>query len=58
MDRLNEIVEKMRTDPSKAKKVTKIEGEWILDELRWPRARSFRDMGFSESCIITHRRRF
>lgn len=40
LDRLNETVQKMKTDPSKAKKVTKIEGEWILDEALWPQFRA------------------
>ncbi len=40
MDRVSETVEKMRTDPSKAKKVTKIEGEWILDEALLPQFRA------------------
>jgi len=40
LDRLNETVQKMKTDPSKAKRVTKIEGEWILDETWWPQFRA------------------
>ncbi len=40
MERLKETVQNMEIDPGKAKKVTKIEGEWILNEALLPQFRA------------------
>lgn len=40
LDRLDDTIQRVRMDPSKAKRVTRIEGEWVLDELWWPQFRA------------------
>lgn len=40
MDRLNETIQSIKKDPSKAKKVTKIGGEWILNDINVPQFRA------------------
>lgn len=40
LDKLNDTAQKMKRDPSKAKKVTKIEGKWILDNINAPQFRA------------------
>jgi uncharacterized OsmC-like protein len=40
LDKLNETVREITNDPNKAKKVTRIEGEWLLDEVEGPQFRA------------------
>lgn len=40
LKRLNETIQRIKKDPSKAKKVTKIEGEWILKSINAPQFRA------------------
>ncbi|MFQ6076020.1 MAG: hypothetical protein ACE5Z5_07800 [Candidatus Bathyarchaeia archaeon] len=40
LDRLDDTIQRMKKNPSQAKKVTRVEGEWILDEAWWPQFRA------------------
>lgn len=40
MDKIQETIDKIKADPLNAKKVTRIEGEWILDGITEPQFRA------------------
>jgi len=40
LDKLNETLREITNNPNKAKKVTRIEGEWLLDEVEGPQFRT------------------
>jgi uncharacterized OsmC-like protein len=40
LDRLKDTIQKIEEDPSKAKKITRIEGEWVLDNVDVPSFRA------------------